>query len=124
MDAAALAVAGYCTQAAFLLANGIEADLATSEATLEHARLASQARQLLLPGEMGETLQGHGTDARAGCAAARVRVSGPAALALKLLQPLDARGTIGGGDRNALQLRELLGRHGHASSSDEGDRDC
>lgn len=56
-DAAALAVAGYCTQAAFLLANGIEADLATSEATLEHARLASQARQLLLPGEMGETFK-------------------------------------------------------------------
>jgi len=56
-DAAALAVAGYCTQAAFLLANGIEADLAASEATLEHARLASQARQLLLPGEMGETFK-------------------------------------------------------------------
>jgi len=56
-DAAGLAVAGYCTQAAFLLANGIEADLAASEATLEHARLASQARQLLLPGEMGETFK-------------------------------------------------------------------
>ena len=57
-DVAALAVAGYCTQAAFLLANGIESDLAASDATtLEHARLAAQARQLLLPGEMGETFK-------------------------------------------------------------------
>jgi SAM-dependent MidA family methyltransferase len=56
-DAAALAVAGYCTQAAFLLATGIESDLAATDATLEHARLASQARQLLLPGEMGETFK-------------------------------------------------------------------
>jgi SAM-dependent MidA family methyltransferase len=52
---ATLAVAGYCTQAAFLLAMGIEAELAASGAQL--ARLASQARQLLLPAEMGETFK-------------------------------------------------------------------
>jgi SAM-dependent MidA family methyltransferase len=54
---ATLAVAGYCTQAAFLLATGIESDLAAGGATLERARLASQARQLLLPGEMGESFK-------------------------------------------------------------------
>jgi SAM-dependent MidA family methyltransferase len=57
---AGLEVAGYCTQAAFLLACGIESDLAAGSpagGTVEHARLASQARQLLLPGEMGETFK-------------------------------------------------------------------
>jgi SAM-dependent MidA family methyltransferase len=54
---AALEIAGYCTQAAFLLASGIESDLAPGAATVEHARLASQARQLLLPGEMGENFK-------------------------------------------------------------------
>ena len=65
---AGLEVAGYCTQAAFLLACGIESDLAAGAAagrtasgpgvgTVEQARLASQARQLLLPGEMGETFK-------------------------------------------------------------------
>jgi SAM-dependent MidA family methyltransferase len=53
-SAAGLEVAGYCTQTAFLLANGIEQDLAAVTDPLEHARLASQARTLLLPGEMGE----------------------------------------------------------------------
>ena len=54
---AGLRLAGYCSQAAFLLANGIEADVAASEATLDRARLASQARALLLPGAMGETFK-------------------------------------------------------------------
>src|SRR6202140_3583654 len=54
---ASLEVAGYCTQAAFLLATGIEADLAASDATLQRARLASEARQLLLPGAMGESFK-------------------------------------------------------------------
>ena len=53
---AGLEVAGYCTQAAYLLASGIESDLAAG-GVAEHARLASQARQLLLPGEMGETFK-------------------------------------------------------------------
>jgi len=51
---ARLEVAGYCTQAAFLLANGIEAEVAGAREELERARLASQAQSLLLPGEMGE----------------------------------------------------------------------
>ena len=52
---AGLEVAGFCTQAAFLLANGIEADVAAASTTGERARLAAEARQLLLPGEMGES---------------------------------------------------------------------
>jgi SAM-dependent MidA family methyltransferase len=56
-DAAQLDVAGFCTQTAFLLANGIEQDLAAVTDTLEHARLAGQARMLLLPGEMGEAFK-------------------------------------------------------------------
>lgn len=50
-------VAGYCTQAAFLLANGIEADVAAAATTLERARLAAEARQLLMPDEMGENFK-------------------------------------------------------------------
>jgi SAM-dependent MidA family methyltransferase len=54
---AQLQVACYCTQAAFLLANGIESEMAVAASPLEQARLASQARQLLLPGEMGESFK-------------------------------------------------------------------
>lgn len=50
-----LELAGYCTQAAFLLANGIEAEVAAARSNVERARLAAEARQLLLPGEMGES---------------------------------------------------------------------
>jgi SAM-dependent MidA family methyltransferase len=52
--AAGLTVAGYCTQTAFLLGNGIERELAAAAGALERARLASEARVLLQPGEMGE----------------------------------------------------------------------
>jgi SAM-dependent MidA family methyltransferase len=56
---AQLEVAGFCTQAAFLLANGIESELAASAAASgsERTRLASEARTLLLPGEMGESFK-------------------------------------------------------------------
>jgi SAM-dependent MidA family methyltransferase len=54
---AGLEVAGYCTQAAFLLANGIEQDVAGEADCLQRTRLASEARQLLLPGEMGEVFK-------------------------------------------------------------------
>jgi SAM-dependent MidA family methyltransferase len=54
---AGLHVAGYCTQAAFLLGAGIEAELGASEDVQQHARLAAQARALLLPEEMGETFK-------------------------------------------------------------------
>jgi len=56
-SAANLEVAGYCTQTAFLLANGVEQDLAHVTEPLEHAKLAAQARVLLLPGEMGENFK-------------------------------------------------------------------
>jgi SAM-dependent MidA family methyltransferase len=54
---AKLEVAGYCTQAAFLLASGIEADVAHSGTSVQRAQLASEARQLLLPEAMGESFK-------------------------------------------------------------------
>jgi SAM-dependent MidA family methyltransferase len=54
---AGLEVAGYCTQAAFLLASGIETDVAAGVDERDRARRGSEARQLLLPGEMGETFK-------------------------------------------------------------------
>ncbi len=51
---ARLEVAGFCTQTAFLLGTGIEQELAASASIGERARLASEARVLLLPEEMGE----------------------------------------------------------------------
>jgi SAM-dependent MidA family methyltransferase len=55
--ACGLDVAGFCTQAAFLLATGVEQFVAASTDTVEHARLAGEARRLLLPGEMGEAFK-------------------------------------------------------------------
>jgi SAM-dependent MidA family methyltransferase len=52
-----LEVAGYCTQAAFLLATGIEREVAAADDGVARAVLASQARALLLPGEMGENFK-------------------------------------------------------------------
>ena len=55
--AAGFHVAGYATQASFLLANGIERLLAEAMARDPTAavKLAAQAKQLLLPTEMGTT---------------------------------------------------------------------
>jgi SAM-dependent MidA family methyltransferase len=65
-DDAGLEVLGYTSQAAFLLATGIEARVAAAEGDLARARLASQARQLLMPDEMGEVFKlmalGRGVD--------------------------------------------------------------
>jgi SAM-dependent MidA family methyltransferase len=52
-----LDVSGFCTQAAFLLGTGIEQFVAESTESVEHARLAGEARRLLLPGEMGEAFK-------------------------------------------------------------------
>jgi len=52
-----LEVSGFATQTAFLLALGIEQDVAELSNPLEHARLAGEARRLLLPGEMGEAFK-------------------------------------------------------------------
>lgn len=55
--ACGLDVAGFCTQAAFLLATGVDQLLAEATDAVEHARLAGEARRLLLPGEMGEAFK-------------------------------------------------------------------
>jgi len=55
--ACGLDVAGFCTQAAFLLGTGVEQLLAQATDAVEHARLAGEARRLLLPGEMGEAFK-------------------------------------------------------------------
>lgn len=52
-----LQVSGFATQTAFLLALGIEQDVAGASHPLEQARLAGEARRLLLPGEMGEAFK-------------------------------------------------------------------
>ena len=54
---AGLALEGYCTQAAFLLGAGIDAELESARSALERAQLASEARQLLMPEEMGEVFK-------------------------------------------------------------------
>lgn len=55
--AAGLDVAGFCTQAAFLLATGIDRLVAAAVGTVDQARLAGEARRLLMPGEMGESFK-------------------------------------------------------------------
>ena len=50
-------VTGFATQAAFLLATGIERFIAEADGPVERARRAGEARRLLLPGEMGEAFK-------------------------------------------------------------------
>jgi SAM-dependent MidA family methyltransferase len=54
---AGLEVAGFATQAAFLLGNGIEAMISEAADVTGRARLAGEARRLLLPGERGESFK-------------------------------------------------------------------
>jgi SAM-dependent MidA family methyltransferase len=54
---AGLEVLGFVTQAAFLLGAGIEEQMAANTTPAEQARWAHETRQLLLPGEMGETFK-------------------------------------------------------------------
>jgi SAM-dependent MidA family methyltransferase len=56
-DSAGLEVAGYTTQAAFLLETGIESRVAAARDIHERTRLAHEARRLLMPDEMGETFK-------------------------------------------------------------------
>ena len=49
-----LSVGGFTTQAAFLLGTGIEEFMAQAPEPVARAKLASEARQLMMPGEMGE----------------------------------------------------------------------
>ena len=55
--AADLTVAGFATQAAFLLATGIEEWVTRAPEGSARARLAGEARRLLMPGEMGEAFK-------------------------------------------------------------------
>lgn len=50
-------VLGFATQAAFLLGSGIASFAADVDDPVQRARFASEARQLLLPGEMGEAFK-------------------------------------------------------------------
>jgi SAM-dependent MidA family methyltransferase len=53
-SAAGLAVSGFATQAAFLLALGIERLVGAAADDVQRARLAGEARRLMMPEEMGE----------------------------------------------------------------------
>jgi SAM-dependent MidA family methyltransferase len=55
--AAGLEVDGFATQAALLLALGIEALVAAAQDDIQRARLAGEARRLLMPEEMGEAFK-------------------------------------------------------------------
>jgi SAM-dependent MidA family methyltransferase len=55
--AAGLAIAGFATQAAALLGLGIEQLVAGAAGAREHARLAGEARRLMMPDEMGEAFK-------------------------------------------------------------------
>ncbi len=55
--AAGLEISGFVTQAAFLLGNGIEAMTMEVDDVATRARLAGEARRLLMPGEMGESFK-------------------------------------------------------------------
>jgi SAM-dependent MidA family methyltransferase len=55
--AANLDVLGFVTQAAFLLATGIEGLATEAGSILDRVQRAGEARRLLLPGEMGEAFK-------------------------------------------------------------------
>jgi SAM-dependent MidA family methyltransferase len=55
--AADLTVSGFATQAAFLLAAGLEGFVAEADEGAQRARLAGEARRLVLPEEMGEAFK-------------------------------------------------------------------
>jgi SAM-dependent MidA family methyltransferase len=54
---AALEVSGFATQAAFLLALGLERAVAAAPDAVGRARLAGEARRLVMPEEMGEAFK-------------------------------------------------------------------
>jgi len=56
-DGCGLDVLGFCTQAAFLLGTRIDSLADPNADPIGRARWASEARQLLLPGEMGEAFK-------------------------------------------------------------------
>jgi SAM-dependent MidA family methyltransferase len=55
--AVGLSVSGFATQAAFLLAAGLEELLAQESGAVQRARLSGEARRLIMPEEMGEAFK-------------------------------------------------------------------
>jgi SAM-dependent MidA family methyltransferase len=55
--AANLTVSGFATQAAFLLASGLEGFVAEADDGAQRAQLAGEARRLVMPEEMGEAFK-------------------------------------------------------------------
>jgi SAM-dependent MidA family methyltransferase len=55
--AAGLEVSGFATQVAFLLGSGLEGFVAEADTGAAHARLAGEARRLIMPEEMGEAFK-------------------------------------------------------------------
>ena len=55
--AADLEVSGFATQAAFLLGLGLETLVAEAPEGVQHAKLAGEARRLIMPEEMGEAFK-------------------------------------------------------------------
>ncbi|HXN79449.1 MAG TPA: SAM-dependent methyltransferase, partial [Steroidobacteraceae bacterium] len=55
--AANLTLSGFATQAGFLLAAGLEALVAEADDSAQRARLAGEARRLVMPEEMGEAFK-------------------------------------------------------------------
>lgn len=55
--AAGLTVSGFATQAAFLLGLGLEAMVGEETDEVHHARVAGEARRLIMPEEMGEAFK-------------------------------------------------------------------
>jgi SAM-dependent MidA family methyltransferase len=54
---AGLRVSGFATQTAFLLATGLEEEVGAATNDVERARLAGEARRLIMPEEMGEAFK-------------------------------------------------------------------
>ncbi len=54
---AGLSVAGFATQAAYLLASGLEQLVGAAQDDIERARLSGEARRLIMPEEMGEAFK-------------------------------------------------------------------
>ena len=76
--AAGLEVAGFATQAAFLLATGLEQLVGEAADDLQRARLAGEARRLVMPEEMGEAFKVMALTRALNGAARRLRAAGPA----------------------------------------------
>ncbi len=74
----ASSVAGFATQAAYLLATGLEELVAAAADDLERARLSGEARRLIMPEEMGEAFKAMALTRALDAPLAGLRTAGPA----------------------------------------------